>query len=85
MYIIRNSVSNPGPLLMSMMEHTATCNFGLKRSIYSLMVVWLLLLVRAMGRHGFPGIFPAKVWHAAAFSCNGSARGIFADAYIYST
>ena len=21
-----------------------------------------------MGRHGFPGIFPAKVWHAAAFS-----------------
>ena len=24
-------------------------------------------LVRAMGRHGFPGIFPAKVWHAAAF------------------
>ena len=20
-----------------------------------------------MGRHGFPGIFPAKVWHAAAF------------------
>ena len=37
---------------------------------------------RAMGRHGFPGIFPAKVWHAAAFSCNGSARGICADAYI---
>ena len=23
-----------------------------------------------MGRHGFPDIFPAKVWHAAAFSCN---------------
>ena len=21
-----------------------------------------------MGRHGFPGIFPAKVWHAAAFT-----------------
>ena len=27
-------------------------------------------------------IFPAKVWHAAAFSCKGSARGICADAYI---
>ena len=36
-----------------------------------------------MGRHGFPGIFHVKVWHAAAFSCNGSARGICADAYIY--
>ena len=22
-----------------------------------------------MGRHGFPVIFPAKVWHAAASSC----------------
>ena len=31
-------------------------------------------LVPVMGRHGFPGIFPAKVWHAAAFSCNGSRR-----------
>ena len=41
------------------------------------------VLVRAMGRHGFPGIFPAMVWHAAAFSCNGSARGICADAYNY--
>ena len=40
------------------------------------------LYIRAMGRHGFPGIFPSKVWHAAAFSCNGSARGICADAYI---
>ena len=40
------------------------------------------LYIRAMGRHGFPGIFPAKVWVAAAFSCNGSARGICADAYI---
>ena len=30
---------------------------------------YLFLIVRAMGRHGFPGIFPAKVWHAAAFSC----------------
>ena len=40
------------------------------------------LYIRAMGRHGFPGIFPAKVWHAAAFSYNGSARGICADAYI---
>ena len=37
------------------------------------------LYMRAMGRHGFPGI-PRK--HAAAFSCNGSARGICADAYI---
>ena len=37
-----------------------------------------------MGRHGFPGIFPAKVWHAAAFSCNDSARGICADARISS-
>ena len=37
-----------------------------------------------MGRHGFPGIpvFHVKVWHAAAFSCNGSERGICADAYI---
>ena len=40
------------------------------------------LYIRAMGRHGFPGIFPVKVWHAAAFRCNGSARGICADAYI---
>ena len=38
--------------------------------------------VRAMGHHGFPGIFPVKhllsVWHAAAFMypavCNGSTR-----------
>ena len=37
------------------------------------------LYMRAMGRHGFPGI-PRR--HAAAFSCNGSARGICADAYI---
>ena len=37
------------------------------------------LYIRAMGRHGFPGI-PRR--HAAAFSCNGSARGICADAYI---
>ena len=32
-----------------------------------------------MGRHGFPGI-PRR--HAAAFSCNGSARGICADIRI---
>ena len=27
--------------------------------------------------------YTAKVWHAAAFSCNGFARGTCADAYIY--
>ena len=31
------------------------------------------LYIRAMGRHGFPGIFHVKVRHAAAFCCNGSA------------
>ena len=31
------------------------------------------LYIRAMGRYG---IFPAKVWHAAAFSCNGSRRAL---------
>ena len=50
--------------------------------IYLSIIIIILLLVRAMGRHGFPGIFHVKVWHAAAFSCNGSARGICADAYI---
>ena len=50
-------------------------------------IIIIILLVRAMGRHGFPGIFPAKVWHAAAFSCNGSAQASalmrISSIYIY--
>ena len=41
-----------------------------------------------MGRHGFPGIFPAKVWHAAALVTmvlrEASALMRISSIYIYS-
>ena len=68
-------------LLKILILYIAVCEL---RRGFALQCMLSLLLVLAMGRHGFPGIFHVKVWHAAAFSCNGSARGICADAYIYS-
>ena len=46
-------------------------------------IIVIIITCTCNGSPWFSWYISAKVWHAAAFSCNGSARGICADAYIY--